>query len=379
MLIRKLKHKTKVNAKLKNKSKKSPTAHSQTVIGKKYMNRNYIPESKYRRIMKEEPNFSSLTAEIEIIEAKWASVKPLSDLKELRLYNNSRSAVAVFITTNQPCYKKTIDYIPETKIHSSESIQIREKGYYKFFDITIQIEPNDRDCISISTSDDKVNMLRKLNEEFNQIENLEFDMANLRTEEIIVNICHDIAREIKLEPCNIQIQKLLSHFVDSKPIHIYNAVIKLFSQIVDLPMETIKSKLESKLTSYKFLYSEMNPHIIEFLKSDGTQDHDGMRMVWYNKEINPIAKNVLTIMSNSKRARELEEILCLTQESTIATMCSPIYRDAIVFKTSNNKILGFLNICFECNKIESHNRTEMPVTKELINKLQGIVNPLGNK
>lgn len=326
--------------------------------------------------MKEDSFFPSLETEIDIIESEWVSVKPAKDIRELKFFDDTGSSITTFITTNQPLYTKRIDYNPETKIASTEAIQIREKGYYKFVDLTIQIEPNAEDCISICTTDENINRLRKLNEEFNLNQRLEFDMANLRTEEIVINVCHDIAKGLKLEPCNIFIHKVLSHFIDSKPIHIYNAVIKLFAQVINLSEETIKSKVESKLKSYEFLYSEMNVKSIEFLQSDNTQNQDGLRMIWYNKEINPIANSILKINSDSKIANELREIFVKSIESNIVSMCNPIYRDALAFRGLNSEIVGFFNICFECNKIESHNRTEMPVTKELIDKLHEIMNPV---
>jgi len=122
----------------------------------------------------------------------------------------------------------------------------------------------------------------------------------------------------------------------------------------------------------------MDLQSIEFLRSDNTQNHEGLRMIWYNMEINPIAQSICTLNSNSVMAKELKEIFIKTEESNIASMCSPIFRDAIAFRNINNNIIGFLNICYECNKIESHNRTEMPVTKEITNKLQEI-NPVDNK
>jgi len=208
--------------------------------------------------MKEDSNFTSLAAEIEQIESGWVSVKPSEKVDELKFYNDTGSSITTFITTNQPHYSKKINYNPETKITSTESIQIREKGYYKFVDITMQFESNDSDFISICTTDENVNRLRVSNNGFNLNKNLDFDTANLKTEEIVINVCHDIAQELKLEPCKISIQKLLSHFIDSKPIHIYNAVIKIFAQVLNLSETSIKSKVESKLKSYKFLYSEMD-------------------------------------------------------------------------------------------------------------------------
>lgn len=326
--------------------------------------------------MKEDLNFVSLATEIERIESEWVSVKPVEEVRELKFFDDTGSLITTFITTNQPDYIKKVDYKPENKIVSTGSIQIREKGYYKFVDLTMQIEPNTENFISVSTTDENINRLRNINEQFQLNERLEFDMANLRTEEIIVNVCHDIAKELKLEPCNIYIQKVLSHFIDSKPIHIYNALIKLFAQVINSSEDIIKSKLEAKLKSYDFLYSEMNAKSIEFLKSDNSQNHEGLRMIWYNKEINPIAKSFLKIQSDSKEAKELKEIFVKSKQTNVVSMCIPTFRDAIAFRGLNNEIVGFFNICFECNKIESHNRTEMPVTKELIDKLREIMNPV---
>ena len=129
----------------------------------------------------------------------------------------------------------------------------------------------------------------------------------------------------------------------------------------------------------RFLYSELDATNIEFIKSNGKEEYDGMRLVWYDNQLNLNSNKHKVITANSSTAIELMEIFKQTKESNIAAPCVPTYRDAIVYRNALNQITGYFHICFECAKIESHNRTQMPITFELMNKLNQIINPADNK
>ena len=353
----------------------SRTNYSRDVIGKKEkMNKNYIPKYKYNRVMKDDPKFKSLESVLNSEETIWQNSK----YKTIKGYSDDYNSVTTIVTTNEIDYTKEIAYEIESSIKDSSIIHVREKGYHKFVDIKLQAIPANNNQISISTKDEEISELRKSNSQFHQFKNVSFLMSRVKCEEIIANITIDIGKELKIEPFQLCMHKILCHPIDTKAIHIYEAVIKIFSQILGIEPSTIKEKIEEKLSSYEFLFSEINPVKMEFIKSNGKEEYNGMRLVWYNKELSSNSILHKSIDADSPIAKEIKSQLINTKESNIAAPCIPIYRDAIVYRNEENEIIAHFNICFECLKIESHNRTLMPVTTELMSNLNKIINPADN-
>lgn len=57
-------------------------------------------------------------------------------------------------------------------------------------------------------------------------------------------------------------------------------------------------------------------------------------------------------------AERIKEILQTEIEESMAFLCMPIYREALVFYDSNDKIVSLLNICLTCLELHAapHNR-----------------------
>ena len=247
------------------------------------MNKNYIPKYKYGRIMKDDPEFESLDSILESVEALWRHSK----YKTIKGYSDDYNSVTTIVTTNEIEYVLEIPYQPESKIRNSEKIHIRERGYHKFVDIILQAIPTNNSRINISTLDKEISELRKSDGRFKQFKNVSFLMSKIKCEEIIANIVYDICKEFKISPFNLQIHKILCHPIDTKPIHIYEAVIKVFSKILEVESSVIRQRIEEKLSSYSFIFSEITPSKLDLLKSNGKEEYDGMRLVWYNNELYP--------------------------------------------------------------------------------------------
>lgn len=74
-----------------------------------------------------------------------------------------------------------------------------------------------------------------------------------------------------------------------------------------------------------------------------------------NNELEKSAVLVCEFDKESTNYFKLLTILTTDFEEEKLWMCAPIYRDAILFFDQNNKLVGGLNICFECERIESIN------------------------
>ena len=214
------------------------------------MNRNYIPKYQFNRIMKDDPQFESLDSYLNAVESTWNNNKGNS----LKAYSDDSNSITAIITTNDIEYEKEISYQPLLEIKDTNEIHISEKGYHKYVHITLQAEPISVNEIVIRTFDNDIFRLRGKSDQFYQLKNVGFKMAKIKCEQIIANIVYDISTELRIEPFLLKIQKIACHPQDTRPIFIYQTVIKIFSKILDVDSSFIKSKLEDKLSFYEFLW-----------------------------------------------------------------------------------------------------------------------------
>ena len=338
------------------------------------MNKNYIPIYNYNCVRKDEPEFSSLESILNEVNSKWCN----STRKIIKAYSDQYNSVTTIVTDNQIECSKEISYEPKTIIFDNSEIQIREKGYHRFIDITLQATSNKTKQITMRTLENDINHIRNSDSKFQEIENINNLMSRLKCESIIINVANDICTEFEVESHELKIVKILCHPIDTKPIFIYDAVVRIYGKILGIDAMQIRNKIEEKLSSFEFLYSELEPAKLEFIKSNGKEEYDGMRLVWYNNQLSSNSVEHKIINADSSEAKEIEQLFIATKESNVAAPCVPTYRDAIVYKNESNHIIGHFHICFECSKIESHNRTQMPITVELMNRLNEIINPADN-
>ncbi|HEY8896251.1 MAG TPA: hypothetical protein VIM79_15595 [Niastella sp.] len=72
----------------------------------------------------------------------------------------------------------------------------------------------------------------------------------------------------------------------------------------------------------------------------------------------PGSKRTGTFKNDHPTAERIKEILLTEIENSMAFLCAPVYRDALVFYDSNGKIVSLLNICLTCLDLHAapHNR-----------------------
>ena len=96
-------------------------------------------------------------------------------------------------------------------------------------------------------------------------------------------------------------------------------------------------------------------------------------------ELNASAELIYTSDKLSNSNEELIEILRIPFIDYDAWMCPPIYRDAILFYDANNKLIGGINICFECCSVIDLNKKEILTDRYVYNKLKDFLQSVGHK
>ncbi len=98
-----------------------------------------------------------------------------------------------------------------------------------------------------------------------------------------------------------------------------------------------------------------------------------------NKKINETAELVYSFDKSTNVKDELIEILKIPFIDYDAWMCSPIYRDAILFYDTNDKLIDGLNICFECCNVINLNKKEILTDRVVYQKLKDFLLSVGHK
>ncbi|AII53614.1 hypothetical protein [Hymenobacter sp. APR13] len=75
----------------------------------------------------------------------------------------------------------------------------------------------------------------------------------------------------------------------------------------------------------------------------------------YNLTATPIA----SLPGFDSRIQVLLELLSLPAANIIYWMCAPVYRDAIVFYSADDEVVGMLNICLGCDTILTQEGEEL--------------------
>ena len=98
-----------------------------------------------------------------------------------------------------------------------------------------------------------------------------------------------------------------------------------------------------------------------------------------NDKINETAELIFSSEKFINVKDEIIEILRIPFEDYDSWMCSPIYRDAILFYDSNNKLIDGINICFECCNVIDLNRKEILTDRIVFEKLKIFLQSVGHK
>jgi hypothetical protein len=97
-------------------------------------------------------------------------------------------------------------------------------------------------------------------------------------------------------------------------------------------------------------------------------------------EFTPSAELVAKIYKGTDASQSLIEILHTAIEEEVLWVCAPIYRDAILFYDDSDQLINGINICFECDRIESisgeHIATDFKTFKYLKQLLLTLGHPI---
>ena len=150
---------------------------------------------------------------------------------------------------------------------------------------------------------------------------------------------------------------------------------ELFDKLEQTNKEKIEI-LEEEIESARFM---QKPKLNQRIK-DLRREID----IYNSKIINSkgeIHKSTVQISKLKKGDRDLEDIfepLFLEMTNPIATMCAPIFRDAVVFYSDTNEINGILQICFSCLSIKNENEDYFDVDYEMFQKLKDKLVQIGH-
>jgi hypothetical protein len=72
----------------------------------------------------------------------------------------------------------------------------------------------------------------------------------------------------------------------------------------------------------------------------------------------PGSKRTGTFKNDHHTAARIKQILQTEIEDSMAYLCAPVYREALVFYDENDKVISILNICLTCLNLHAapHNR-----------------------
>ncbi len=98
-----------------------------------------------------------------------------------------------------------------------------------------------------------------------------------------------------------------------------------------------------------------------------------------NKKINETAELIFSSEKLTNEKDEIIKILKIPFNGYDSWMCSPIYRDAILFYDSNNKLIDGINICFECCNVINLNKKEILTDRIVYEKLKLFLQSVGHK
>lgn len=97
-----------------------------------------------------------------------------------------------------------------------------------------------------------------------------------------------------------------------------------------------------------------------------------------NGELHPTGKRISTQRKWEVGAKKIMEIMAVETALTAVTSCVPTYRDAIVFLDDRSNIKSVLNICFECQFMQTNQNEMIIAGDETYLNLKALLIELGH-
>jgi len=132
--------------------------------------------------------------------------------------------------------------------------------------------------------------------------------------------------------------------------------------------QILPSLLRAKLSAISHEKSRLQEQIE--LTERNTNDAYNSRIVSAQKVFHESAIQIQRYEKNDERLEEILKILRTQFKSQDSWMCPPIFRDAIVFYSKDNRISGILHVCFSCESIKNEKEEEMEVDNEIFQRLK---------
>ncbi|MCU7617687.1 hypothetical protein NZ698_10800 [Chryseobacterium sp. PBS4-4] len=134
-----------------------------------------------------------------------------------------------------------------------------------------------------------------------------------------------------------------------------------FNHLLKKSTKEILTIVDSK--ELDFLDSQLNR--VQFLINKNKEKHYSAERI---KKSNSTAEII-----------ELHKILSIKTQKTPSWMCTPIYRDAIVFYNDKSEVVDILNICFSCEFMQNLNQEFIDADESVYESLKILLMKFGHK
>ena len=104
--------------------------------------------------------------------------------------------------------------------------------------------------------------------------------------------------------------------------------------------------IEKEIESARFMQVPKLNKKIDALKAEINPYNS--RVINKNGQLHKSAKVICKFEKDSEELRSIFEILKSNFDKQVFAMCPPVLRDAIVFYSKEEKIVGILQMCFSC-------------------------------
>ena len=95
--------------------------------------------------------------------------------------------------------------------------------------------------------------------------------------------------------------------------------------------------------------------------------------------LHPSATEILHVKYSDHIVKRIFEILAMDYEDQGLFLCIPVYRDAVVFYSSDDQIQGIIHICFECYTMINEDIQEFDVNMDIYPLLKSLLTELGHE
>jgi len=136
---------------------------------------------------------------------------------------------------------------------------------------------------------------------------------------------------------------------------------------IDVLEETIKTArfmqqavIQKEISN---LHQEIMVHNLRVIDKDGTL-HPSTKVIAHAQKENQLVKNIIQALMHHPRPN--------------VSGCAPVYRDAIVFYSNENKIMGILHCCFSCSRIQNDDRKNFKLDSRSYSMMKNILRKVGH-